>query len=306
MAGRIAGMLVLVLVLCGAAIAQDPSGAAVPLEELKFVRISKDSKGNPVSLDTAIVTLVPDAGTGMGSPDTSSNLDSRPLEIALVSAVHIGEGSYYAELNRRFGFYDAVLYELVADANVQQRADFGSGGDHPVSVLQRSLQNLLKLEFQLSAIDYRAANFVHADMTPDQLSKSMSARNESLGSLLMRATLAAMSKDAQGGGKPPDLSSMFLLIFDETRAIALRRLLASEFEDMDQLLETLNGQEGSAILTDRNAVALQVLSSQVALGKRKIAIFYGGAHMPDMARRLQQSLHLYPGQVEWLTAWRLK
>ncbi len=269
--------------------------------DLRFVRLSKDDKGEPLSLDTAIITLeLPNGGSG----DPVS--DEAPVQVALVSAVHIGESAYYSALNEKFRSYDAVLFELVAEANVQQREDIKSGGDHPVSVLQKGLQNLLKLDFQLTAIDYKAPNMVHADMTPAQLSKSMAARNESLGSLLLRATAAGMARDARGGGKPPDLSSLFLLIFDDTRAMGLRRILASEFSGMDELLETLNGPEGSAILTDRNAVALSKMSEAIEGGKRKIAIFYGGAHMPDLLQRIQTSYGARPVSTEWLTAWRLQ
>jgi hypothetical protein len=227
------------------------------------------------------------------------------FRLSLYSAVHIGESEYYAELNRRFREYDAVLFELVAAPDSHRVHNLGEGGDNPISLLQRGIQNLLKLEYQLRAIDYRAPNMVHADMTPEQLSRSMKARNESIMSLVLRAAAVSMAKDNVTGGKPPDLSSLFMLMFDDARAIALRRIMASEFEDMDQLLEALNGPEGSAIVHDRNSVALKKLSEVRRAGATRVAIFYGGAHMPDLFSRAlrQETLH-YAGE-EWITAWKL-
>ena len=56
------------------------------------------------------------------------------------------------------------------------------------------------------------------------------------------------------------------------------------------------------IISDRNAKCLAVLGKQVAAGKRKLGIFYGAAHFPDMEKRLMQLGYQRVAQ-EWLTAW---
>lgn len=278
----------------------DRSGAGITTSEApRFVRVFRDARGEPQSLETSVVHL----RSAESAPSSIGAQDS--FRLSLYSAVHVGEPEYYAELNRRFREYDAVLFELVADPDAHRNHNLGEGGDNPISLLQKGIQNLLKLEYQLRAIDYRASNMVHADMTPEQLSRSMKARNESILTLVLRAAAVSMAKENAAGGKPPDISSLFMLMFDDARAMALRRIMASEFEDMDQLLEALNGPEGSAIVHDRNSVALSKLSEVRRVGAQRVAIFYGGAHMPDLfARALHQQNLRYVGE-EWLRAWKL-
>ena len=66
----------------------------------RFMRLAGPEDA-PVSLQTSVARY-----TDRSRPGPS---------IDLVSAVHIGEGDYYATLNELFKNYDVVLYELVAD-----------------------------------------------------------------------------------------------------------------------------------------------------------------------------------------------
>jgi hypothetical protein len=68
----------------------------------------------------------------------------------------------------------------------------------------------------------------------------------------------------------------------------------------------LEGPGGSTLISGRNAIALKVLRKQIDDGKRKIAIFYGGGHMPDMDKHLRDDFGLVPVETRWLTAWDLK
>ncbi len=267
----------------------------------RYVRISRDSRDEPQALETSIVRLLPPAEGGDSSFPHDGYVD-------LIAAVHVGELAYYEELNRRFQGYDAVLFELVAPKNFDvsaQKRETSPRGQHPISLLQMGMKSILKLEFQLDRVNYKAPNFVHADMSPEELSTSMASRNESFMGMLLKAMAAASAKESRGEGKPPDVGSLFLLMFDDARALALRRIMAREFEDIDMLLDTLNGTEGSSIITERNKVALRELGKVLGQGKRRIAIFYGGAHMPDFERQLGQSYGLKPSDPEWLLAWRL-
>ena len=51
---------------------------------------------------------------------------------------------------------------------------------------------------------------------------------------------------------------------------------------------SFGGEDGSAIITDRNKKALVVLKKEIADGKKKIGIFYGAGHLSDMDKRLRQ------------------
>lgn len=258
----------------------------------QFVRLSKSQDGDLRSLDTAIVDYVGKAASG------------RPVRVALIAAVHIGEAAYFDKLNEEFLQYDSLLYELVAPPGVNPNLRQKSAS-HPVSALQLKMKELLELEFQLDAINYSAPNFVHADMSPQEFDVSMERRGESLTETLMKAVGGAFLHQIDSEPTPPDLRSMFFLMFPQSRAIALRRMLAKGFEQMDQVLAMINGQEGSTLLTVRNSVALGVLRRQLDLGKQSIGIFYGGAHMPDFEQHLITEFGLKPSSQRWITAWTL-
>ena len=75
-----------------------------------FVRVDKDDSGEPRALQTAVATYEIENGPFRGA------------KVDLIGAVHVGERSYYRELNRRFKDYDAVLYEE-ALAHFKARAE---------------------------------------------------------------------------------------------------------------------------------------------------------------------------------------
>ena len=66
--------------------------------------------------------------------------------------------------------------------------------------------------------------------------------------------------------------------------------------------ETLN----TLLIEDRNQAALKVFQTEMAGGKRKMALFYGAAHMPDFEKRLLADYGLKRDKVEWITAWDLR
>ena len=59
------------------------------------------------------------------------------------------------------------------------------------------------------------------------------------------------------------------------------------------------------ILTDRNKVALKVLARELAAGKKKLAIFYGAAHLPDLEERMVEKMGFERKATRWVTAWKL-
>jgi hypothetical protein len=61
----------------------------------------------------------------------------------------------------------------------------------------------------------------------------------------------------------------------------------------------------NVIVTERNKAAMNVLSDTIASGKKNISVFYGAAHMPDFAKRLE-ALGFKPVATEWRMAWDLK
>ena len=82
--------------------------------------------------------------------------------------------------------------------------------------------------------------------------------------------------------------------------------MAEQFTDMEVLTAAFGGEEGSSLITDRNAAALDVLRQEITAGKRKIAIFYGAAHMDDFDERLREDFQLEPFETDWVEAWDLR
>ncbi len=77
-------------------------------------------------------------------------------QVDLIGAVHIAHSAYFQDLNRRFRKYDALLYELVADpeVNIPDRTPRAE----PVACLGDSgrNENMLGLQYNWKEIDYKA------------------------------------------------------------------------------------------------------------------------------------------------------
>jgi len=239
-----------------------------------------------------------------------------PLRVDLVAVVHVGEAAYYQRLNQLFRGYDVVLYELIAqppgDPNREELYDLvgmKAPKSNPVphagdtsNAFLRELASQLDLEFQLDWIDYQADNFLHADITPAQLSKLLGKK---------KAKPQEILKQLLDGLKHPstinqvDLLGLYTGPPNPAGQKRLRRFLGQVLLEPDAFDKAVHGNETNAYIFKRNAKALKVLQSELAGGRRKVAIFYGAAHMPDLARHLEKDFHFQRRSQDWLTAWKL-
>jgi hypothetical protein len=268
------------------------AGAINSAEESKFIRLKRTDESLPAAMQTAVVSY-----QSAKRPD---------VEVALVGAVHVGDKSYYDDLNKLFETYDVVLYELVAPEGTRIPKGGRKGpSTHPIGMLQDGMSTILELSHQLNCVDYTKANFVHADMSPEDFSKSMEDRGESFFQMFLRLMGTGMAQNAAGGGGASD-AALLMALFSKDRAIALKTIMAQQFESLDGTLAALDGPGGSAILTERNKRCFEVLDKQLESGKKRIAIFYGAAHLPDMERRLAADYGFKRSDEKWLTAWRLQ
>jgi len=256
----------------------------------EFARVAVDDQDRPTALQMSIVRYVPAA-------------NDRLLEVDLVGAVHIGDPSYYAELNTRFRDYDAVLFELIApeDALAPGRLEKRSG---ILSATQVGMMNLLDLSFQLDEINYDAANFVHADLSPTEMRESMEERGESLYVYFWRIFFASLNEYAKD---PLGLKDMEVLsgVLVSGRGDSLKTMAAYEITNVKQASDMLGDDSGSAVIEARNQRAIDVLVREIDGGAQRIGIFYGVAHMPDMEERLLDQLGLTYESTEWVDAWQL-
>jgi hypothetical protein len=164
------------------------------------------------------------------------------------------------------------------------------------------MKNLLSLDHQLADVNYQAANFVHADMSPDQFAKSMEDRGESIWTIVFKMLgvgLARQTSASQGASE----TEILLALFDKNRALVLKRLLAEQFEGLEDVMAAFEGPGGSTLIAERNKTALRVLRAQIDSGRKRIGIFYGAGHLADMEARLNADFGLKRSSERWLTAW---
>lgn len=285
------------LVLCVVYFLRIPSSVELP----KALRLSQAEDRQTEYLEVPIVSYSLHEGF------------LKDIQVDFFGAVHLGDKAYYESLNERFRSYDSVLFELVSEGdNLPERG--GERSDSLLGTVQRGLSNLLGLSFQLDEIDYRAKNFVHADLTPAQLSAAMAARGESLPQLLMK--IIKLSSDpeiarglqAQGSADPLEGINPLLIILRGPTAqdkLRIRKFMAKGLVGSDAVLKLLDGEAGFSLITDRNAAVVSVLRREVAAGKRKLAIFYGVGHLPDLHKRLTDDLGFSLKKVEWVRAWKM-
>jgi hypothetical protein len=258
----------------------------------RFLRVTRDDKKQPLAMETSILRFTPADGTRGG------------VIVDLIGAVHVADKKYYETLNKKFDEYDVLLYELVAPPGTKIPKGGREKNEHPIAAIQKGMQSILELEFQLEQIDYTKKHFVHADMSPEQFDKSMKDRGESFLQLFFRMMGQALAQ--QGGRQQVSDAEILFALFSPDRAHQLKRLIALQFEEMGGILSALEGPQGSTLITERNKVALEVLKKQLDGGKKRVAIFYGAGHLPDMEKRLVADFKLKPGDVHWVEAWNLR
>ena len=264
--------------------------AAEPNPESSFLRIQRDESREPVALQSVIAKYVP-ASSAKG------------VEIDLVAVVHIGEKAYYERLNKEFEKYDTVLYELVAPEGIKPPKSGEQKSDNPLAMLQQGMNFVLRLEHQLEVVDYGKANFIHADLSPEGMRRAMKERGDDEMTVFLGVVADFLRKKNLGADKPapqtPDISLNDLL-----NPTKFKRMMAQQFEDAggDVVLgRTVN----QLLVEDRNKACMKVLQQQLAAGKKKIAIFYGAAHMPDFDKRLKEDFDMKRTTSEWIDAWSL-
>lgn len=258
----------------------------------QFIRVLRNSKDVPTSLETAVVRYTATEGKYAG------------VTVDLIGAVHVGDKAYYKKLNKRFADYESLLYELVAKKGTKIPKGGGGGSGHPVGMMQQGMTEVLGLAYQLEEVDYTKKNFVHADMSPKEFDDKMKERGESWMGMMfkMMGQGIAMQAESAKDGESPEME-MLLAMFDSQRDLKLKRALAKQMENMETMMAGFEGEDGSTIITERNKAAFKVLADELAAGKKKIGVFYGAGHLADMDERLIKEFGLKREATEWFVAW---
>ncbi len=224
--------------------------------------------------------------------------------VDLIGAVHVGDRAYYRVLSNRFKKYDHLLFELVKPEELDVRTMGPSDGK--LSTVQRWLKDRLGLEFQLDNIDYRANNFVHADIDSARLGSQLldQAGNLVVSLLAFSITDSARLTHADGSVRMGSVE-LALALTARDQGQALKRYLGRELSEIDMGAEEFGGLGfGSVLIRERNQVAIGVLQRELAKKPKSLGIFYGAAHLPDLAKRLI-AMGFTPAGQDWLVAWQL-
>ncbi|XP_058074358.1 uncharacterized protein LOC131223086 isoform X2 [Magnolia sinica] len=217
-----------------------------------------------------------------------------------------------------------------------------SRGFNILGCIQRQMARILMLDFQLDCLDYQAENWYHADLDYETFKSLQHERGESFFTfardMTLRSTKAMVlpasipedlgpwkskllwasrvlpmplvglliigsvcTQEENQASEYPELEALSRLDFGAAMKVFLAKRLTSEFTQVTAAIE-----ERSVIIGERNRVATEALQQAIADGHNRIAVLYGGGHMPDLGRRLREELDLVPSQVQWITAWSIR
>ena len=97
-----------------------------------------------------------------------------------------------------------------------------------------------------------------------------------------------------------------LSLLASDRRYRVRRIAAVELTKANDG-DAFAGADGtSTIITERNTKALEVLQAQLKKGRKRIGVFYGAGHFPDMEKRVLDEFGYERLSEEWVTAWELR
>ncbi|MCL2622213.1 MAG: hypothetical protein FWD31_00995 [Planctomycetaceae bacterium] len=258
------------------------------------VRYSDKAPARAIAMDTAVVHF-----------EQKSDIRDA-VTIDLIGAVHIADAEYYEKLNRLFTEYDVVLFELVAEEGTRldpKAATLSNESRGLIGGVQNGFADLLKLEHQLHHIDYTPRNMIHADMAPELFLKRMFADGE-MAKIFARAMTQSLKQSAESDKTAGRMFGALLATRD--KSLGLKRIFAVEMcKQLDDQLWVFEGDEGSTLIRERNGFALAKLRETIDRGEKKIAIFYGAAHLYDFNEQLEKSFNMKPVKVTWIKAWDL-
>lgn len=217
------------------------------------------------------------------------------VNLQVIGTVHVADVKYYQMLNERFKKYDALLYELVAPEGKKPKKD-------ERTVVRNIVNVFLDLDHQLSVIDYEADNFVHADFTPEKFQAAMEKHGDTMVTIALStiADLMRQYKKQKGLKEDVDVEAT-QIIGNPNAAVELKRMMAKQFVESDDLSAGFGSVLKTYILDERNIEALKVVEEH-AKTDTKIGLYYGAAHLPDFDVRLRE-LGWNRTNIEYDTAW---
>lgn len=224
--------------------------------------------------------------------------------VHLVGVVHIADEDYYARVQRELDGYDTVLYEGIleaADVGAEwQRTMLDDGGT--AGQMQIEVAAWFGFRYQLAALDYSRPNLLHADMTMEEFAEAGAAKF----GLVANDDDNLPEKFAATWARIKALGRVVLGVPGPIQSLARKELAAAlGTTDIGASLALTPGLS-ELLLDKRNAVVMRRLDERLAeTAAGRIAIFYGAAHMDDLARQVEARGYRRTAG-HWLRAWGLR
>jgi hypothetical protein len=216
--------------------------------------------------------------------------------IILYGVVHVADQAYYSQVQKDLATYDSVLYEGVKQGATPNKETKG------LNSIQKLMGDVLGLTFQKDGINYvDQENFVHADIDIDTLQKKM--KGESLNPL----EKYVRPETLRNLGPLLEMASGLIKVYMDSNPDLRANLQMQMAQNLTQtdIEAALPPQMRQAIIIDRNQIVMDVLAEQLKdPTKKKIAIFYGAGHMPDLLTRLEAE-GFKKTTTRWMTAWKI-
>jgi len=223
------------------------------------------------------------------------------VHVDLIGVVHFADEAYYKMLQKFFKAYDVVLYEMIAPKN---SAAIDPGNSF-LSHFQHNMGKAMGMVSQMDTINYRCDNFVRADLTPNEVIEKFFEKNRGFWSAFKNSLSMQLTMQQCGVGKHMTGDAMIEAYRSKDKASKLKLIMAKELEASEKAFIKLEEDGPTTIIGDRNKAAIDVLIEEKEKHK-KLAIFYGAAHMADMEARLQRDLGFEKTGHYWFTAWDIK
>lgn len=269
--------LFLVLGLSSAAMAQEKPGI--------FIRHRPNDKNGLLQIAKATYE----------SPKTKT-------KVVLYGVIHISDKKYYETVQKDLNSYDVVLYEGVGTPEEKKAMKGKKPKGFNVSMVQELMCEVLGLEFQLKAIDYKAKNLVHADMSMKDFQARMGGKSP-MGP--MPGGLDFLNDERM---KPliklgRQLLRTLLKSNPEFQNSLRARLAQQLSQAADGKIPGMDPKMYQVLVVERNKVVMKVLDKELKKrNKGTVAIFYGAAHMPDFHQRMKKAGFKQTSKT-WISAW---
>jgi hypothetical protein len=172
--------------------------------------------------------------------------------------------------------------------------------------MMQGFGSYFRLQYQTDAtegINYKAKNFVHADVSMAEFEQLQSEHGESFATIFQKALESEMNKVGKKSEDEPKGGQLLLALLGDSSGIKIA--MAKMLGKVETIGEEVGFGAGSVIVGERNRVALEIFDRQVKTGRKKFGIFYGAAHLDDMEKRLEKRGYKRTAE-RWLTAWDIK